>query len=146
MNLNVTWWKLHSQAAVKVLYGALIQADLLCHQFLYVISDLKFFIFMLTSGIFIYQFLLLLCGVHWTLVPFWIRVTAASVTLKSQTSLRMFTTSAPTPPKSLREEWATCPRGVWMSTSVKLRGKMMLGWMTMGYSEVIGWCSSKIRH
>lgn len=92
------------------------------------------------------EFLLLLRGVHLTLVPFWIRVTAASVTLKSQMSLRTFTTSAPTPPKSLREEWATCPRGVWMSTSVKLRGKMMLGWMTIGYSEVIGWFSSNIRH
>lgn len=67
-----------------------------------------------------------LCSFRFASFPPRLRATAASVTLRSQTRLRTFTTSTPTAPKSLREEWATCPRGAWMSTSVKLRGKAML--------------------
>lgn len=79
-----------------------------------------------------------------------IRATAASVTLKSQTRLRTFTTSTPTAPKSPREEWATCPRGAWMSTSVKLQGEVMLD--DCGLYQQIIWrlpglvCSSKMCH
>lgn len=62
------------------------------------------------------------CGTK-TLLFCFCRVTAASVTLKSRMSLHTFISSTPTYPKSPRGEWATCPRGALMSTSVKLHGK-----------------------
>ena len=55
------------------------------------------------------------------------RATAASATLRSQTRLPSCTTSAPTPPRSRRGAWATCPRGAWTSTSVRSPGKTCSG-------------------
>lgn len=51
-----------------------------------------------------------------------LRVTAASGTLRSPTRRRLSTTSTPSPPRSPREGWDTCPNEAWTSTSVKLQG------------------------
>lgn len=50
------------------------------------------------------------------------RATAAFGTLRSQMRLPLFTTSTPSPPRSPREAWDTCPNEAWMSTNAKSPG------------------------
>lgn len=62
------------------------------------------------------------------------RVTAASATLRSRMSPRMFTTSTPSAAKSRRGAWGSCQRGALMSTSVRLPGEesSSQGWEQAG--------------
>lgn len=63
-----------------------------------------------------------------------VRVTAASVTLKSPTRLRTCITSTRFPPRSRREAWATCPRVAWMSTSVRSPGETKTQQISLFYN------------